>query len=99
MEALALVRNTASGDDLGTVADGGLDHLRDLVQAGLVDQRAHVQVIVHRRVAVARGGHGRGDLVDELVSDLALDVDTLGAVAHLPGVDHPRRGDGGHGQL
>ncbi len=99
MEARAKVGHLPARGHLGTLPNCSADHLRDLVEPGLVDQRPHVQVRLLRGVAIAGRCHGLGHLVDEGVGYLALYVNPFGAVAHLPGVDHPRGDDGLHRQV
>ncbi len=93
MKTAAKVSHLPARDHLRALGLGSAHHLRHLVQAGPVDQRSHVQVLLRRWVAIACGGHRLGHLIDEPIGHLARHINTLCAVAHLPGVDHPRGDD------
>ncbi len=99
MKAAAHVGAAATGDQASTLAEGDIDLGCHLVQAGGVDQRPHLHASISLGVAIAGGGHGAADTLDEVLGHRALHIDALGAVAHLAGVDNARIADGAYRQV
>ncbi len=84
----------AAQDDLGAVANRLLHRSLNLLQLLPADQRAHLNVGVLQWIAHLGQLHRQRDLLDELLGNGFVDVDALGAVTNLAGVDDARIADG-----